>query len=176
MIRLLGKKYNIPVINVVHNEEQVKMLVSDGAMYVLNNSVKDFTEKLHSLAGELSATIAFDPIAGGYTQMLLDNLPYGSTVVLYGNLSATDEGTTLRPLLLENKKLHGFYLVNWMKENGILKTLTNLNRVKVLLKNEFKVPVQKRFPLHQTQLAIDSYLGNMTGGKVLLIPNFRKEM
>ncbi len=176
MIRLLGRKYNIPVINVVRNSEQVEMLRSDGAVYILNNSDGDFIEKLHNLSHELKATIAFDPITGSYTQQLLTALPYGSTVMIYGNLSGTDQGTNLRPLLLENKKLHGFYLVNWMKENGLFKTLRNLNRVKLLLKSEFKVPVQKRFPLHMTQMAIDTYLENMTGGKVLLIPNLRKDI
>jgi NADPH:quinone reductase-like Zn-dependent oxidoreductase len=170
MIRLLARKNNIPVINVVRNEEQVKMLVSDGAMYVLNNSDQEFTHRLQSLSEELKATIAFDPIAGGFTQQLLDNLPYGSMVVLYGNLSGAEQGTNLRPLLTENKKLHGFYLVNWMKDNSLLKTLKNLNRVKLLLKNELKVPVQKRFPLDQTHAAIDTYLNNMTGGKVLIVP------
>ena len=141
-------------------------------MYVLNNSDEEFTKKLNTLSEELQATIAFDPIAGGFTQQLLDNLPYGSMIVLYGKLAGTEHGTTLRPLLTENKKLHGFYLVNWMKENSLLKTLINLNKVRVLLKNEIKVPVQKRFPLDQTQLAIDTYLNNMTAGKVLLVPGF----
>jgi NADPH:quinone reductase-like Zn-dependent oxidoreductase len=171
MIMLLAKKNNIPVINIVRNEEQVKMLLSAGASYVLNNSDIDFNESLQKLSHELNATIAFDPIAGSFTQQLLNALPYGSTIVLYGNLSGTEQGTFLRPLLDENKKLHGFYLVNWMKDNGLIKTLRNLNKVKLLLKNDFKVPVQKRFPLHQTQMAIDTYLSNMTGGKVLLIPN-----
>jgi NADPH:quinone reductase-like Zn-dependent oxidoreductase len=176
MIRLLGKKFNIPVINIVRNEEQVNMLVSEGSEYVLNNLDNDFTENLKKLSLGLNATIAFDPIAGSFTQQLLDSLPYGSTIVLYGNLSGTEHGTVLRPLLTENKKLHGFYLVNWMKDNGLLKTLRNLNKVKLLLKNEIKVPVQKRFPLHLTQMAIDTYLNNMTGGKVLLIPNFGKDL
>lgn len=170
MIRLLGKKYSIPVINIVRDDDQVRMLESEGASHVLNNTDKDFNEQLKKLSHELSATIAFDPIAGSFTQQLLNALPYSSTIVLYGNLSGTDHGTLLRPLVDENKKLHGFYLVNWMKDNGLLKTIRNLNRVKLLLKNDFKVPVQKRFPLHQTQMAIDTYLNNMTGGKVLLIP------
>jgi NADPH:quinone reductase-like Zn-dependent oxidoreductase len=129
MIRLLGKKYNIPVLNIVRDDDQVKMLISEGARYVLNNTENDFNEQLKKLSLDLSATIAFDPIAGSFTQQLLNALPYGSTVVIYGNLSGTEEGTYLRPLLDENKKLHGFYLVNWMKENGLLKTLRNLNKV-----------------------------------------------
>lgn len=170
MIRILGKKYNIPVINVVRNEIQERMLLGNGDKYVLNNSDTDFSDKLHQLSHELNATLALDPISGSYTQQLLEAIPYGGTVVLYGNLSGAEEGTTLRPLLLENKKLHGFYLANWMKENGLLKIVRNINKVRQLLKNDLKVTIQDRFPLDKAQLAVDTYLNNMTGGKVLLVP------
>jgi NADPH:quinone reductase-like Zn-dependent oxidoreductase len=155
----------------VRNELQVKNLVESGAEYALNNSDSDFVDKLRVLSKEQSATLALDPISGSYTQQVLDVLPYGSTVLIYGNLSGTGEGTTLRPLLLENKKLHGFYLANWMKDNGMLRTIRNLNKVRQLLKNDFSITVQNRFPLGQAQLAIDTYLGNMTAGKVLLVPH-----
>jgi NADPH:quinone reductase-like Zn-dependent oxidoreductase len=170
MIRKLGKKNNIPVINVVRNEKQEHMLLENGDIYVLNNSDRNFTDKLRLLSHELNATLALDPISGGYTQQLLDAIPYGGTVVLYGNLSGGDEGTTLRPLLTDNKRLHGFYLANWMKENGLIKIVRNIIRVRQLLKSDFKVTVQDRFPLDKAQLAVDTYLNNMTGGKVLLIP------
>src|SRR5664279_149588 len=174
MIRFLGKKHNVTVINVVRNEQQAEMLDSNGEKYVLKNTDEDFTDQLNVMTHSLKATLALDPISGNYTQQLLDALPYGSTVVVYGNLSASDQGTTLRPLLLENKKLHGFYLANWMKENNLLKTFTNLTKVRQMLKNDFKVKVQGRFPLDKTQLAIDTYLENMTAGKVLLIPEFKQ--
>jgi NADPH:quinone reductase-like Zn-dependent oxidoreductase len=170
MIRILGKKNNIPVINVVRNEIQEHMLLEDGDKYVLKNSDKDFTEKLRLLSHELKATLALDPISGNYTQQLLEAIPYGGTVVLYGNLSGGDEGTTLRPLLTDNKKLHGFYLANWMKENGLIKIVRNIIRVRQLLENDFKVTIQNRFPLDKAQLAVDTYLNNMTGGKVILMP------
>jgi NADPH:quinone reductase len=174
MIIILGKKHNISVINVVRNEKQADLLQKKGARYVLKNTDKDFVDQLRLMAHDLNATLALDPITGTYTQQLLDNLPYGSTVIVYGNLAAADQGTTLRPLLLENKKLHGFYLANWMKDNNLLKTITNLNKVKRLLRNDFNVTVQGRFPLDKAQLAIDTYLNNMTAGKVLLIPGFKQ--
>jgi len=170
MIRFLGKKHKIPVINVVRNEKQSAMLQNEGAEYILDSTNEGFTEKLHSLSHELNATLALDPVNGSYTQQLLDALPYGGTVMVYGNLSGSNEGTTLRPLVLENKKIHGFYLGNWMKDNGMLKTIRNLIRVRQLLKNDFKITVHKRFSLEETQLAVDIYLGNMTAGKVLLMP------
>jgi len=155
----------------VKDERQAKILLAEGAQYVLKLSDESFADQLHLLSNELNATLALDPISGSYTQQLLEALPYGGTVIVYGNLSASDQGPTLRPLLLDNKKLHGFYLVNWMKDNGMLKTIRNLIRVRQLLKNDFKISIQNRFPLDKTQLAIDTYLNNMTGGKVLLIPD-----
>jgi NADPH:quinone reductase len=170
MIRVLGRKYNIAVINVVRKESQVNMLLSNGAEYVLNSSDENFAVSLRTLANELGATLALDPVTGSYTQLLLDILPYGSTVLVYGNLEGEGQGTSYRPLVMENKKIHGFYLGNWMKDNGMLKTIRNLIRVRQLLKNDFRITVQNRFPLDKSQLAIDTYLSNMTGGKVLLVP------
>jgi NADPH:quinone reductase len=170
MITYLGKKYTIPVINVVRNEQQAVSLKEQGNAYVLNSSDQAFPDQLKLLSHELSATLALDPISGSYTQLLLDAIPYGGTVVLYGNLSAEEQGTNLRPLLTDNKKLHGFYLGNWMKDNGLLKTVRNLIRVRKLLENEVKIKVHDRFPLEKVQTAIDTYLNNMTAGKVLLVP------
>jgi NADPH2:quinone reductase len=172
MIRYLGKKYNIPVINVVRNEQQVRLLKESGSEFILNNGDSTFPDQLKLLSHEISATLALDPISGSYTQLLLDAIPYGGTVVLYGNLSAEDQGTNLRPLLTDNKKLHGFYLGNWMKDNGLLKTVRNIIRVRKLLENEVKINVQNRFPLEKAQTAIDTYLNNMTAGKVLLVPGY----
>jgi NADPH:quinone reductase len=171
MIIFLAKRHKVPVINVVRNERQAQMLIAGGERYVLNNSDETFTDQLSSLTHELEATLALDPISGSYTQQLLEALPYGGTVIVYGNLSASDQGPSLRPLLLDNKKLHGFYLGNWMKDNGLIKTVRNLNRVKQLLRNNIRITVQNRFPLDKTQQAIDTYLNNMTGGKVLLVPS-----
>lgn len=171
MIQILGKKYNIPVINVVRNNAQLSGLKESGNEYVLDSSDPDFDNQLFRLTHTLNATLALDPINGSYTQHVLNALPYGGTVLVYGNLAGTDEGTTLRPLVLDNKKIHGFYLENWMKDNGMAKTIRNLLRVRQLLRQDFKITVQNRFPLDRTQLAIDTYLGNMTAGKVLIIPD-----
>jgi NADPH:quinone reductase-like Zn-dependent oxidoreductase len=170
MIRFLGNKYGISVINVVRNEQQAQILKAAGTKYILNNTDSDFPYQLQTLSHELKATLALDPISGSYTQQLLEAIPYGGTVIVYGNLSTNETGPTLRPLLLENKKLHGFYLGNWMKDNGIIKTIRNLMRVRQLLKKDFKIKIQTSYPLDKAQQAVETYLNNMTGGKVLLVP------
>ena len=170
MIRYIAIKKKILVINVVRNENQVKILHDEGEKYILNSSENDFQNKLHQLSLQINATLALDPVAGSYTGQLLNAIPYGGTVIVYGNLSADTEGPSLRPLVLDNKKLHGFYLGNWMKDNGQIKTMRNLAGVRSLLKNELKITVNQRFPLNLAQFALDTYLNNMTAGKVLLVP------
>ena len=167
---MLGRQHKIPVINVVRNERQAEMLRKSREEYIMLSSDPSFDDKLKLLANELNATLALDPVSGSFTQQLLMAIPYGGTVLVYGNLSGGGEGPSVRPLVEENKKLHGFYLANWMKDNGMAKTVRNLIRVRQLLKNDFKITVQNRFPLDKAQYAIDTYLGNMTAGKVLLVP------
>lgn len=170
MIAYLGRKYGIPVINIVRSLSQEQKVLADGSKYVLNNTESDFPGKLKLLCDQLGATLALDPIGGNFTQILLDAIPYGGKVVIYGNLSDNVTGPSLRPLVLDNKKIHGFYLVNWMKDNSLLKTVRNLRKVRSLLGHEFQIQVRKTYPLEQAQLAIDTYLNNMTAGKVILVP------
>jgi len=170
MIELLGRRFGISVINIVRNKAQVDIMYAQGAKYVLDCSAGNFLEDFHSLCMHLNATLVLDAIAGRQTQQFLDAIPYGGSVIIYGNLSDEKQKFNLVPLVMENKKLSGFFLANWINENGPLKTISNLIRVQQLFKRELKIIVQGKFPLVKVQEAIDTYLNNMSGGKVLLIP------
>ena len=167
---LLGGKNNIPLIHIVRNENQVNTMKARGAKYVLNSESDGFASDLRALAAKLEATLALDAVGGSLTRQLLAALPYGGSVIVYGNLSGENPETDHRSLVSDNKKISGFYLVNWMKEQGILTMLSSILQARQLLKNEVTIPVQARFPLDQAQQAVDSYLANMSAGKVLLIP------
>jgi len=55
----------IPLINIVRSSEQVDLLRSLGAPYVLNSKDADFLARLTDAIAETGATIAFDAIGGG---------------------------------------------------------------------------------------------------------------
>jgi NADPH:quinone reductase-like Zn-dependent oxidoreductase len=170
IIALLGKKHNIPIIHVVRNEKQRGKLLEQGARYVLDSSAHYFSNDLYALSRKLKATLVLDAVGGSLTRQLLLAVPYGSTHIIYGNLSGEQPEIDHRSLVTDNKKVWGFYLVNWFKENGLVTMLKSIHTARQLLKNEINFPVQARFPLDQVQQAVDTYLGNMTAGKVLLIP------
>jgi NADPH:quinone reductase-like Zn-dependent oxidoreductase len=170
IIDFLAKKENIPLIQVVRTNEQVAFVKERGGNYVLNIHSPGFDKELSKYADELKATLALDCIGGEFTRMLLESVPYNSTVMVYGNLSGEDPVTNHRSLVTDNKKISGFYLVNWLKEQGMIATLKCLLKARKLIKNDIIVPVNEKRPLSEVQQAIDGYLSHMSAGKVLLIP------
>jgi NADPH:quinone reductase-like Zn-dependent oxidoreductase len=170
MVEFLGRKNRIPVIHIVRNLKQKTTLINLGAQHVLNSSEKNFSNDLHFMASTLNATLVFDAVGGKLTRLLMLAVPPESSIVVYGNLSGEQPEIDHRSLVTDSKKVTGFFLGNSLKKTGPVATIRNILQVRNLLKNELTIPVQGRFPLEEAQEAMDSYLGNMSAGKVLLIP------
>jgi NADPH:quinone reductase len=170
MVELLGKKNRIPVIHIVRDLNQKTTLINLGAEHILISSAKNFSNELYSLSRTLKATLVFDAVGGKLTRQIMLAVPSESSIVIYGNLSGEQPEIDHRSLVSDNKKVTGFYLANSLKKTGPFATIRNIIRVRNLLKNELTIPVQGRFSLEEAQAALDSYLGNMSAGKVLLIP------
>ena len=172
MVELLCRKHGISLINIVRSQEQADNLKSNGSLHVLNSSDPLFTDQLALLSKELNASILFDPVCGDKHHSLIEALPYGSTDVIYGNLSP-DDYVMINPsnLLANDIKIRGFYLGNQAKINGPLRNMFNLLKVRRLMSGDMKINIQSRVPLSRAQEAVDTYLNNMSAGKVLLIPD-----
>jgi NADPH:quinone reductase len=174
MVELLGKKHGIPVINIVRNQRQVEMLRSQGSEHVLDSSDPLFINKLKTLSGELEATLLLDSVCSLQLNQMTEAIPYGSSVVIYGNLSG-EENILINPRsLIDNKiSVSGFYLGGKSKENGLFKNMLNLIKVSRLMTHDLTIKIQGRFTLTRAQEAVDKYLDNMSAGKVLLVPGLR---
>ncbi len=171
MVELIGKKRGIPVINLVRNRKQAEMLEISGSAYVLDCSDPDFINRLRESAEKLKATILFDSVCSYLLGKMTEVLPRGSSVVIYGNLSG-EESIHFNPRsLIDNDiKISGFYLGNKTKESGLIRNIINLRDVSKLMSTDLTIKVQGRFPLDHAQEAVDTYLSNMSAGKVLLVP------
>lgn len=169
LLRWAAKK-GVTVINIVRRPEQVELLKSMGAEYVLDSSQPGFEEALVELCHQLDARLAFDAVAGELASKLFTALPDSSTLYNYGNLSESPIELFNMRLVAENKVLRGFYLANWAQEQSVLRSLMVANRVQKEMALFFKSEVQARFPLSQVREALDLYQNNMTAGKVLIVP------
>lgn len=171
MVELLASIKKIPVINLVRSSEHVEMLKQKGSKYVLNTSDPLFIDNLGQLSNELNATLMFDSVCGKELPEMIEVLPPNSSVYIYGNLSGAEHiNINPRSLIDNNIKVSGFFLGRRAGENGLIKNMKNLRKVGSLMSNDLNIKIQGRFTLDNAQEAVETYLSNMSTGKVLLIP------
>jgi len=127
---------------------------------------------LQKLAYDLNATIAFDAVGGDGTGLLLNAMPPGSELVVYGGLSGKPLGM-INPLdvIFKSKVIRGFNLGDWRTEVGE----THFQKVseelqELLINRVLSTKIQDTFSLDQVQYAIEQYIRNMSSGKILFQP------
>mmetsp|Transcript_44245 Transcript_44245/g.99751 ORF Transcript_44245/g.99751 Transcript_44245/m.99751 type:complete len:377 (+) Transcript_44245:55-1185(+) len=118
------KKEGVTLVNIVRRQEQVELLRSLGADYIVSTGESDWRSKLAELIKSLNIKHAFDAVAGNMSSTLLALLPPGSTVWVYGRLAPEPVGN-IQPLdlIYRGKKLEGWILSGWLTKGGLLKAL-----------------------------------------------------
>jgi NADPH2:quinone reductase len=171
MIYRLSRKEGIRVINVVHREAQVEMLKKLGAEIVLNSNEQEFQQKLHDICHEYESHLAFDAVAGPLSFQLLEAMPPESKVTVYGGLSQEVVMANPIQLIFHNKTIDGFWLTEFLSSMNLLQILKIWRRAQKLLSNELRSEIRVQYPLKDIHKAVLDYQSQMTGGKVLIIPN-----
>ena len=171
MLELLAGKKKIPIINLVRSPQQADMLRELGSRYILDTSDPSFIFELELLSKELNATLLFDSVCSTELPKMIEVLPSNSSVYIYGNLSGAEHiSINPRSLIDNNINVSGFLLGREAAENGLIKNMRNLMKVGSLMSNDLTIKIQGRFSLSGAQEAVDTYLNNMSEGKILLIP------
>lgn len=169
MILRLGLSAQVPVINIVRRPEQIQLLRSVGAQFVLSTSEPNFLTELQRLSHTLNATLILDAVGGELFRQLVDVTPIGSTIMVYGNLSGEQHSFQPSALWKEDKRIAGFFLGTWAAKQNLIHLLRAMQTVKRLAATDLQTFVQQRLPLSKAQEAIDMYQKNMTAGKILLV-------
>jgi NADPH:quinone reductase-like Zn-dependent oxidoreductase len=171
-IRALARARKIAVINLVRKEEHIKGLKDDGEKHVLNISDPSFESELQKTAHEFNATIAFDAVAGDTAGMILNAMPPGSELVIYGGLSGKPVGL-INPLdiIFKSKTVRGFNLGDWKLEIGEEKFGEISGKLQELLyKRVIYTRIQCAYSLDEVQQGLEQYIRNMSAGKILFQP------
>lgn len=170
MILRLGQRFAIPVVNVVRRKEQADLLRQLGAGHVVDSSDPQFDKVLRDLCCDLSATLAFDAVAGEMSGRLLRAMPRGGRVLVYGALSLQACQVDPASLIFEGKRLEGFWLSDWLRRKSLVGRIRIASRIQALLARDLKTEVQARVALEDAARGLEQYVGNMTAGKVLFVP------
>jgi len=165
-----AEKRGLPVIHVVRRKEQREILERLGGKHILDSSAPEFDVRLKSLAKELSATLAFDAIAGTMTGRLVEAMPRRSSIRIYGALSGDPVSLNPGSLIFGGKTVTGFYLSELFSPSTLPHLLKGALDIQNLVEDGYTTAVAQRRPLKDVQSAITDYLADMSAGKVLFIP------
>jgi len=170
MVVRLGRRFSLPIINIVRRPEQVELLRTIGAEHIVNSSEFGYENSLKLLCQDLGATIGFDAVAGETSAIVLRAQPNGARLLVYGGLSLAACQADPTSLIFEGKRLEGFWLSGWLRNKNLLSQLRVARQVQALLSTDLKTEIRARVPLEQTAAALSEYAQHMTGGKVLIVP------
>ena len=170
MLNKICLQKNLVLVNVVRREEQEELLKSQGAKHVVNSSSRDFKEELSRTFIDLKVTLAFDAISGQMAFDLIEALPEGGEMKIYGALS--EEPIIVNPgnLIFQRKNISGFWLSEWIVKQHFLKLISVSNEVQKYLGDGNGTSIHKRVTLAEAMSGIDLYVEKMTAGKILISP------
>ncbi len=136
----------------------------------LSVTVASLTSLAVYLVPLIALLMSFDAIAGESPYLLLDAMPQHSRVTVYGGLSQQPVQVNVASLIFEDKRVDGFWLPPWVGQKNLLQNFLIWRRAQKLMLSALKTEIRSRYPLSQVQQAIRDYESQMTGGKVLLVP------
>ncbi|HEV2423354.1 MAG TPA: zinc-binding dehydrogenase [Terriglobia bacterium] len=175
MVLRLGRRFSLPVINVVRRVEQADALRAIGAEHVAVSTDVHFDRELTLLARRLGATLALEAVSGDLTRRVLDAMPRGAQVLVYGALSLEAAQVNPAALIFEGKHVAGFWLTDWLRAMNLWERFRVARQVQGMLAGDLQSRVQARVPLEAGAEALDRYARNMSAGKVLFVPSIGME-
>lgn len=171
-LRVFARKHGIPVINLVRKSDHAALLQEQGAENVLDTTAENFTEVFQQLCSELKPSIAFDAVAGESAGSLLNALPNGGEVVVYGGLSGSAiAGIDPMGIIFRQKSIRGFNLNDFIAglDRSEFNVITDDLQDKFIA-GELKTEIQAVFSLDRVIDGVKTYIRNMSAGKVLFTP------
>lgn len=166
-----AERRGLPVVHVVRRPEQTKILKDLGARHVLSTEDADFDQQLKALTKQVSATLAFDAVSGALTGRLIEAMPRGSMVKVYGALSEQPIALNPGQLIFAGKSVTGFYLTELFSPATLPFLLKGALEIQTLVEEGYTTAVAARRPLRDAKDAVEGYEKAMTAGKVLLTPS-----
>lgn len=171
-IRALARKSGLKVINIVRKSEHIALLKRAGEKYVLNSTAPDFISELKETAQSSKSCMAFDAVGGELSGELINAMPEGAQLVIYGGLSGKPvAGINALDIIFKGKSIRGFNLMQWKEEIGLARYQEISNELQeLIIQGAIRTQFQGSFKLEEVHAALEQYIRNMSAGKILFVP------
>jgi NADPH2:quinone reductase len=169
MIVRLGQMEGFRTLNVVRRREQADELLRLGGTAAVATNDEPLAERVRELTGGEGVLHAVDAVGGATGSEVVRCLGRGGRLLVYGTLS--DEALQVEPrtLMVGQKRIEGFWLSEWMRQQRVLTMLGLFRRIGRLMRaGVLTSEVGTSFPLTDVRAAVRQASQPGRQGKVLL--------
>src|SRR5262249_40378246 len=153
----------------VRRREQADELRALGADAVLSSSDADFAERVQQLTQGAGVRYALDAVGGEMGLAAVRALGAGGRLLVYGTLSGQPIPLDPRLLMVGQKSIEGFWLSEWVRQQGTLTMLKLFRRIIRLLRaGVLTTHVEASYTVDQIAEAVRRAETPGRQGKVLL--------
>ncbi len=169
MVSRLGRNAGFRTINVVRRREQAEELRRAGGDAVICTSDESIPETVQKITAGAGVPYAIDAVGGATGAAVVQSLARGGRMLVYGTLARESFNLDPRTLMVGQKSIQGFWLSEWVKDQGILTMLGLFRRIGRLLRDGIlSTEVAAQFPLDEIKAAVQQAALPGRNGKVLL--------
>lgn len=169
MIIRLAKYYGFRTINIVRRKALAPELKQLGADEVLSSADDKIPQRVAEITDGAMVPYAVDCIGGPGVVDVIDSLAPLGRLLVYGTLSGEPVPLDTRRLMVGQRIMEGFWLSEWVKQQGIFTMLGLFRQIKSLLSADILTsPVAGVFGLDQLSQALERVEQPARGGKILL--------
>jgi NADPH:quinone reductase-like Zn-dependent oxidoreductase len=169
MVIKLAKHAGFRTINIVRRKELTDELKQLGADEVLSSVDDKIPARVAEITGGAMVPYALDCVGGPGVLDVVQSLAPQGRVLVYGTLS--DEPIPLDPRLLigGQRAIEGFWLSEWVKQQGVFRMLSLFRQITSLLQaGVLTSPIAATYSLDQIKEAMEHVEKSARGGKILL--------
>jgi len=169
MVIRLGKQFGFHTINIVRRKELAGELKQIGADEVLSSGEDQIVARVTEITRGALVPYALDCVGGSGVIDLVQALAPQGRLLVYGTLSGEPIPLDPRMLIAGQRAIEGFWLSEWVKQQGVLRMLSLFRQIIALMRDGvLTTPVAATFTLDQLPQAIERVEQAARGGKILL--------
>lgn len=170
MVIRLGRRYGFRTLNVVRRREQGEELLHQGADAVVCTGDEPLSEKVREITQGAGVPFALEAVGGATgSEVVRSALAPGGRMLVYGALSGEPLTFDPRALIVGQKRVEGFWLGDWVRQQRLLVKYRLMKRIgRLLLAGILTSAVGATYPLEQVKEAVGAADQPGRHGKVLL--------
>jgi NADPH:quinone reductase-like Zn-dependent oxidoreductase len=169
MVIRLGRHDGFRTLNVVRRRELVDELKQLGADDVVCSADEDVVRRVKDITGGAGVRYALDPVGGATGALAVQALGPHGRLLLYGTLSPDPIPLNPRWIMTGQKRVAGFWLSDWVRQQGVLAMLRLFRDITGLLRaGVLTSPIAASYPAEQVRDAVTEAERPGKPGKVLL--------